>query len=264
MKIKLNKHDLYRLIENFWFAPNDALLRSVEVSIWKNIKFKKPVMEIGVGDGIMDKFLFKNKIIDVGIDIDAKGIINAKNNSLYKKVVFMSAANMNIHNSTFNTIIANSTFEHIKYDLKAISEVSRVLKKNGKFIFCVPTDRFAGLLSQNSKDESEILSYNKRVSQFHYRSLKEWTKILKTNGLKIVDYKYYFPENVFKMWYKLHKLVVLKPYKRELWSYLKDSPLRKFIPETVVIKLLKILLLPYYYSIVSDDGVWIFIISQKT
>jgi len=48
MKIKLNKHDLYRLIENFWFAPNDALLRSVEVSIWKNIKFKKPVMEIGV------------------------------------------------------------------------------------------------------------------------------------------------------------------------------------------------------------------------
>jgi len=63
---------LKELFLNFWFAPCDAFLRAPDVAIWKNIIFKSPTLNIGCGDGRIDKYLFKRKVIDYAIDNDRK------------------------------------------------------------------------------------------------------------------------------------------------------------------------------------------------
>lgn len=117
-------------IDKFWFIPSDVLQRSLEASIWDLCKFKHPILDIGIGNGEITPLIFKNiKQIDVGIDIEVSGLDQAMKTGRYKLVFGEDAAKMKLKNSMFNTVVSNSTFEHIEHDLEAISEVSRVLKK---------------------------------------------------------------------------------------------------------------------------------------
>ena len=244
---------IQKLIENFWYVPGDVLLRSIEAIVWKEYKFKHPILDIGVGEGVIDEVLFGHlESIDSAIDNDPKCINVATKNKFYKKVSVASADNLPFKDDSFVTIIANSTFEHIKNDLKAISEVSRVLKKGGVFAFTVPTNKL--------KLSSKI---NKRVSHFHYRSLDEWSQILKENGLKVIDQKYYLPPKLVSIWKIFFYVSTFKLYKRELWSYLSDKRFSRFIPKKILKFVLFKLIPALVKSGVSQNGTWVFILAKK-
>lgn len=46
--------------------------------------------------------------------------------------------NIHFEDSTFDYVISNHVMEHISDESKAISEIKRVLKRNGKWIFSFP------------------------------------------------------------------------------------------------------------------------------
>lgn len=259
----LNDKYLHDLLKEFWFSPCDAFLRAPEVTIWKNIKFKSPTLNIGCGDGRNDKYLFEGKTIDVAIDYDKEAIESAKTSGLYKKTILASASNMPFKNRSFNTVISNSTFEHIKNDIKAISEVSRVLKRKGRFIFTTTTDILENELKEIGVKEDKLKTYNKRVDHFHYRSVGWWVNLLNKNNLKVKNKFLYFPKENVRMWWYLYKLTVFKPYKRELWSYLKDSPYGKLVPGSIFANFYYYLLKSRYKKSFSDDGVWMYIEAVK-
>lgn len=264
MDIRLRNETLYLFLEKFWFAPNDAFLRAVETSIWEKQEVKHPILDIGCGDGRNDRYLFKPFLkIDVGIDINKKALEKALKSKVYKKVLFADASNLPFKKEMFNSVIANSTFEHITYDIKAVSEVGRVLKKGGSFIFSVPTPRFEKYFKKFVIKKEELKKYNKRVEHLHYRKLDEWKKILSTNNLVILDFIYYFPKDVLRIWYLLHKITVFKPYRRELWSYLKDSRYGNLLPKNMIASLYKTWLKKYFRRSIDKNGAWIFIVSVK-
>ncbi|MBU0998065.1 class I SAM-dependent methyltransferase [Patescibacteria group bacterium] len=256
---------LYDFITRFWFVPSDAYLRTIETIIWNKYSFKnKKVLAIGIGDGRYDSLIFKkHKTIDYGIDNDKDSVNRSIGNKLYKKVFCESAEEMHFRDNYFDLVISNSTFEHIKNDIKAISEVSRVLKKKGKFLFCLPTKRLPQSLKKIGVSKDEIKWFNKRVSHLHYYSLREWKDILRKNNLRINKYYYYMDENILKVWWKLFKISVFKPYHRELWSYLKDSPYGKLAPKKLIIHILKYYLKNRFNDVFNENGVWLFIESEK-
>jgi len=263
--IKTDIKILNGFISRFWFAPSDAYLRAIETNIWNKYSFKnKKVLAIGIGDGRYDSLIFKkHKRIDCGIDNDINSINGSSKNKLYKKVYCESAENMHFRNNYFDLVISNSTFEHIKNDLKSVSEVSRILKKKGKFLFCLPTKRLPKSLEKIGVSNDEIKWFNKRVSHLHYRTLKEWKEILKENGLQVNKSYYYMDEKFLKVWWRLFKISVFKPYHRELWSYLKDSPYGKLAPKKLIIRILKYYLRNKLDNIFNKNGVWLFIESEK-
>jgi SAM-dependent methyltransferase len=121
---------LHSLLNEFWFIPSDVLQRSIEANIWDLCTFRSPVLDIGVGNGALTKFLFRNHPkMEMGIDIEERGIQEAEKTGKYQQVVCANAEKMPFKDASFNTVVSNSTFEHINNDLKAVSEVSRVLKK---------------------------------------------------------------------------------------------------------------------------------------
>ncbi|MEK7160184.1 MAG: class I SAM-dependent methyltransferase, partial [Patescibacteria group bacterium] len=200
-------------INKFWFIPSDVLQRSIEASIWDLCKFKHPILDIGIGNGEITPLIFKNiKKIDVGIDIEASGLSKAMKTGRYKKVLREDAAKMKLKSSFFNTVISNSTFEHIKYDLKAISEVSRILKKNGLFFLTVPCNFLPEWITELEKKNSsqKLKKFNIRANHLHYRSISEWKKIFNKNKMKIEFYKFYYPKNVAMFWYKMFKFFTYK------------------------------------------------------
>ena len=212
----------------------------------------------------MFKHLFSmNQIIDVGIDNDPKGVKLAKNCGMYRKVEVVDATKMTLKSSSFNTVVSNSTFEHIANDLSAVAEVSRVLKDNGLFYLTVPSPEHIKFLQDLGVNKFELDKYNERVDHFHFRSKNEWGKIFLDNGLKIIFHETYFPKKVVNIWYKLHKIATFRPYKRELWSYLKDSPYGKLFPVVIVKPLLTQLISKNVKISYKSKGAMQFFITQK-
>ncbi len=263
-----NRQILLDFLEKYWYVPSDVLQRGLEANIWTRCSINHPVLDIGIGNGSISKLLFKNwKKIDIGIDIEEKGLQEAFKTNMYKKVIRADAENMPFSSNTFESVISNSTFEHIGDDKKAVSEVSRVLKKGGCFFYTVPSSQLIPIIFLNRrKNKNKINFLNKRLSHLHYRSLPEWRKILKKNKLELVFSHFYFPENTAKMWYKLLILSTAKISKKELWSVLGFSKITRFIPKELVKYILKrfIIKTPYFNGLSSEnEGGMIFMVAKK-
>src|SRR4030042_3195653 len=254
---------LKELLTEFWFVPHEALLRAPEMTIYKNINFHHPVLDIGCGDGDLDKYVFRGKTIDVGMDNNENAIERAKKSGFYKSVSFEDAEHMSFKDNSFAMVISNSTFEHIKNDKKAVSEVARVIKPGGSFIFTTTTDRLKNQLEKIGIKGDKLKKYDERVQHYHYRRVSEWKIILQRVGLNIEYLQYYFPIKNVKPWWNFYKITVFKPYRRELWSYLKDSPYGKLFPNRLITRVCYQLLKNYYNNSFSEDGVWIYIKAIK-
>lgn len=252
---------LFQFLTKFWYAPADAFLRANEAIIWSKQKLTSPILDIGCGDGQTSKLILaKQKKIDVGVDLNPSGALKV---GIYKKVVTADASRLPFTKNSFQTVISNSTFEHIRQDKKAVSEVARVLKSGGQLFLTIPDVNLNKFLTKKLKNKTKLNNFNQRVQHLHYRSEKQWYKILEKNNLKVVTSKKYLSKKAFYAWYKLFKLVTFKPYKRELWSYLKDSPYGKLFPKKIIVLILYLYLSPLLKNIWDDQGSWILIVAKK-
>jgi ubiquinone/menaquinone biosynthesis C-methylase UbiE len=261
---KVKEKYLDHFLREYWFIPSDVLQRGIEVNVWEQCRFKNPVLDIGVGDGTTNAFIFKEKI-NVGIDLNSKGLKSAEKTGKYKKLIRASAEDMPFENASFNTIVSNSTFEHISNDLKAVSEVARVLKKDGLFFLTVPSEYLQKwVLEYDGKRNLE--KFNQRANHLHYRSLQDWKKYFKKNNLKTISSKYYFPKKAALSWYKLFKQFTHKFSNREMWSIISDPKIIRFIPKKIIISLLKNVILKDAYRngfFTDSNGAQLFMIAKK-
>jgi ubiquinone/menaquinone biosynthesis C-methylase UbiE len=273
-KYKVNSNYLTHFLEKYWYMPSDVLQRGIEANVWDLCLFQRPILDIGIGNGKISNFIFKNNPqIDVGIDSDESGLKNAKRTKKYIKILHANAENMPFENASFNTVVSNSTFEHIVNDFKAISEVARVLKNDGLFFTTVPSEYLQKwVLEYEEKknmahSQENLRKFNIRANHLHYRSLDNWKKYLKKNNLETVFYKYYFPKKTALLWYKLFKKFTHKLSKREIWSIIGDSRITKFIPKNIIIKYLRNVVLKdaykYGFFMDSDVGAQLFMIARK-
>lgn len=250
--------------DKLWYSPSDIFIRAAEALIWNHQKFTPPVLEIGCGNGRISSLLFMNKTkVDVGVDIDAHEIENAKKIKLYSRLAVADAAELPFQDRKFNTVVANSTFEHIRKDISSVCEVFRILKEGGSFMFTVPTRRFESALLSTIINKNNLQKINDRLKHFHYREVDEWIAILKNNGFSMTSYQEYMSDNAVKDWYKLFRLSTFKVRGRELWSYLENFSHKKIIPKKIFSILVSSFLLKLYHEMFVPGGTWLFIAARK-
>ncbi|MEK7091303.1 MAG: class I SAM-dependent methyltransferase [Patescibacteria group bacterium] len=245
-----------QLIDRYWFSPQDIIFRSIEAKVWADQKFKRPVLDIGCGDGGISEIVFSHQIpLDVGVDNNPLVIARAKSRKIYHQVLLADAIKLPFKANTFSTVVSNSTFEHIPCDLKAVAEVSRVLRKSGNFIFTVPLPQFGKMVPK---------SVNDRLSHFHYRSLREWKKLLAARNMFVVESKYYFPKLAMNKWYRLFSIFTYRLFnKRELWSYLSDPRFEPFLPKQIIKSFWHYYLRTNNIYANPRDACWLFIAARK-
>lgn len=99
------------------------------------------VLEIGIGSGLNLPFYDKKKVkhltaIDPSVDIWNKNIIDTKNFPFEFEFIQAFAENIPTDNNSFDTVVITYTLCSIPDTHKAFEEIKRVLKTNGKLIFC--------------------------------------------------------------------------------------------------------------------------------
>ncbi len=203
MKKDLNDNSYDYLTALLNIAPaNWALIRANEIRALDKIKFSHPVLDIGCGNGVVAGVILKkrNEKFDMGIDLSEKEVSFAKKSGFYKKCKVESVYKLSFKNGEFACVFSNSVVEHIPDLEQALSEMSRVLKKNGQFIITVPTPYLTKYLwgysfFKNAGFKILADAYGKFFNfLFKHHNLytdKQWEKILKKHSLELTAHYYY-------------------------------------------------------------------------
>ncbi len=261
-------------LQKMWFVPSDILQRGIEANVWELCTFKHPVLDIGIGNGEISRYIFSHHPpMDVGVDSDDSQFAAARETKRYKKVMKVNAEKMPFPDGSFATVVSNSTFEHITDDGKAVKEVGRVLKKGGLFYVTVPSNYLQEWVLEYEKEKNAVTpkeklqKFNERTNHLHYHSLEEWKKLFEKSTMELVFHKYYFPKPSALFWYKLLTLITTKFRSKEYWSYLGHSKITPFIPKKLVQFLEKKFFLQNAYNnaffTTDDPGGQLFMIAKK-
>ena len=173
--------------------------RSIELNKLRqcssNYTFLGPILDLGCGDGIFTKQFFGEGRNIIGIDNSPSELSKNKCNT---QIILVDACNMPFENESFNTVFSNCVIEHIPNLTQLLNEVSRVLKKDGLFVFTVPSDNFKYYLLPFGGWYKEMR--NRRLNHYHCYSHLMWREKLREKGIKVVEYEYYLPKKALQLW----------------------------------------------------------------
>ena len=175
-----------------------ALIRAKEAQLYqKYIPLKKPVLDVGCGDGFFVKVTFGQgrtlsgsdpNQIDVGLDLEDSRINEAKKAGIYKKLVTFDGKHLRFPDNSFSTVISNCVLEHVQ-DLGLLAaEVHRVLKPNGLFLTTVAAkpweDNLFGAILFGTWYQDWM-----RKKQIHLNlfTKQQWDKLFTKLGFEIED-----------------------------------------------------------------------------
>ncbi len=110
----------------------------------------KKILDIGCSYGWFEKYVGKKAKEIIGIDLDEKDLESAKKEVKEKNIKFRknSALDLNkFKENYFDVVVMFDVIEHIpkNTEKKALKEIKRVLKKNGKLLISTPANNFSNL-----------------------------------------------------------------------------------------------------------------------
>jgi SAM-dependent methyltransferase len=195
-------------MSNPYIAPHLAelplhlvLIRSTECLLLSKIPFQRPLLDIGSGDGHFAAALFAEPA-DAGVDVSIGAIREAQKRKAHRNLIGASATHLPFRDGSFQTVICNSTFEHIRDTDHAVSEAGRVLDTGGLLLATMPSEyfnsymlpfRLARLLGLRALGERYVRWFNRRAQHFHLDAPEVWRHRFEAAGLQVTQFRYYFP-----------------------------------------------------------------------
>ncbi len=145
--MKKNDLDFYETSAENWWKTDEKIYALYHlnqprfeffdryISDWRGLK----ALDVGCGGGFSCEFMAERGVVVSGIDRSAKCILKAREHATERsmKIEYKQALAENIPfcNNTFDVVICVDVLEHVADFHKTVSEIARVLKPNGLFLF---------------------------------------------------------------------------------------------------------------------------------
>ncbi len=162
-----------------------SLIRAKEAELFTRfMPYRKPVLDIGCGDGFFAQTVFI--AVSIGLDIPGSRMKELKNVGIYKKLVEYDGSKIPFSNNTFPTIISNCVFEHIEDVGRVLAEIYRVLRPGGTFVVSVmakPWEEhlFGSIFLGNSYKQY----MQKKQVHVHLYTSNQWKEVCTRAGFQI-------------------------------------------------------------------------------
>jgi SAM-dependent methyltransferase len=184
-----------------------ALERVLECRIHRKHEFRRPVLDVGCGDGILARILFADRL-DTGIDPDERELASARRHDAYDELIACRGDAIPKPSGFYRTVLSNSVLEHIPEIEPVLREINRVLAPDGHAYFTVPSDRFDSysvvnqILSKgglNSTAARYRRFFNSFWNHYHYYSPSGWRALVERCGFEVVECYAFNPQRVCVM-----------------------------------------------------------------
>lgn len=148
------------------------------------------ILEIGCGGGIFLSRLMQHSSNVFGIDVNESAIKKLDE----KNCMVMSAERLEFDKNCFDKIYSIHVMEHIPDAGKALSEIYRVLKPNGKAILIYPFEPIRGI----SEFVNSLMAYYHPFAghKFHLHNLspKKIRVLAEKNGFRVIKDGIFFAD----------------------------------------------------------------------
>jgi len=173
-----------------------GIIRAKEAE-WFNahLPYKHPILDLGCGDGFFTSQVFKSSnrrqkrdLVDIGLEINSKLARMAEQEGCYRKVVVYDGRIIPFNDGFFSTVISNCVLEHVKDLDFNLSEIYRVLKKEGRAYLSVMTDKYDENLFGSLFLGGLYRKWMKyKAAHVHLPSKEEWVKKFLETGFKLLE-----------------------------------------------------------------------------
>jgi len=186
-----------QLIHSFARAQEFSLLRK-----YKHL-LRKPVLDLGCGDGSFASVLFTE--VEYGVDIDERALRVARDYGIYASIIRCDERMIPLDDGAVCSIFSNSVLEHLNEMESILSESNRILIQGGTLMFTVPVKQYERDLSKYF-GRSASIGVNRE--SFHRNLLEpdEWKHLLYKSGFEVVLVQSYQPD-WFTFWYRMLRLL---------------------------------------------------------
>jgi SAM-dependent methyltransferase len=181
-----------------------AFERFLEARIYRRHAFPRPILDIGCGDGIFVKAVFREKV-DTGIDPDPREVSRARELGAYDELLECGGAAISKPDGHYNTVFSNSVLEHIRDIEPVLREAHRLLARGGKFYVTVPSHRFdefsvvnqvlcaLGLTSLAARFRA---FFNRFWRHYHCYTPEAWSALVQRAGFTVTEIHTYGPKRI--------------------------------------------------------------------
>lgn len=172
-----------------------AFERFLEARIYQRHSFRRPILDIGCGEGLFAKVVFGEKI-DTGIDPNPRELDRARVLEAYEELIECTGDAIGKPDGHYNTIFSNSVLEHIPDVGPVLREAHRLLAHGGKFYVTVPSNRFdeysvvnqtlcaVGLRGLADKYRS---FFNRFWRHYHCYTPEGWSTLAQQTGFTVTE-----------------------------------------------------------------------------
>ena len=161
-------HEIGAPQNSFWFKGRQDFI-NVLLSKLPASSTPRTILNIGSGTG-HDLHIIKQYGKLHVMDIEPRAIELIPANLVDEKRVG-DVRNISYPDATFDLVISCDMLEHVDNDTQAVSEIYRVLKPGGIFVFSVPAFNF--IYSGHDKDMLHHRRYNKSMARVLLRNFKK-------------------------------------------------------------------------------------------
>lgn len=166
-----------------------------------------PGLDLGCGDGHLMAIILRHvgpRDLS-GIDVDPSETVLAARREVYREVVTAAADRMVFPDRSFEFVFSNSVLEHIENIDGTLSEVARVLRPGGRFLFTVPGPDFHACLRgpRFGSHDAYLQAIDARCAHLRYWNSLQWAEHLELAGLKMIHHHAYLTRAQTQRWQQL-------------------------------------------------------------
>lgn len=177
---------------------------------WLHPEEGEKILDVACGGGELSLKLTERGCKVYGIDMSENAISSAKRLSERAKITcefeLGDAEHLPYSDEYFDKIICSSSLEHFRDDLKALKEMSRVLKPSGKLV--LTADSLTYPISSELKEK-----HRKLASVVNYYTCEKLKERFDISGFEMCRSEYLLNSCIthffFKLWIKFRRFTIL-------------------------------------------------------
>jgi len=189
---------LRRVIIPCSFMNFAKIIESKIVFEYLDINRDERICDIACGCGEHSIKMAKKSCEVYGIDVDEKGIKIAKVLSENKcNFIVGNAEKLPLKSEVFDKVVSVCALEHFRNDVKAIQEMSRIVKPDGVLVLTVDSFTYKGV-KKEIQDKHKV-----RHHVVNYYSVSKLTKKVEKCGFKVEKTKYFINSPLSVLFFNL-------------------------------------------------------------